>query len=100
MAEYVSNFTHTLEYRKGSTDGNADFISRLPLLRPTRIRPIRTELATLTQQESSWSELAVRSIAHCVPRLSAWVSSSWVGFALLCLPALFDPPAFAIGPPR
>ena len=29
--EYLSNFTYTLEYRKGSANGNADFLSRLPL---------------------------------------------------------------------
>ncbi|CAB1101076.1 unnamed protein product [Ectocarpus sp. CCAP 1310/34] len=29
--EFLSNFTYTLKYRKGSANGNADFLSRLPL---------------------------------------------------------------------
>ena len=29
--EYLSNFKYTLKYRKGSANGNADFLSRLPL---------------------------------------------------------------------
>ena len=29
--EFLSNFTYTLKYRKGSANGNADFLSRMPL---------------------------------------------------------------------
>ncbi|CAB1120470.1 unnamed protein product [Ectocarpus sp. CCAP 1310/34] len=49
--EFLSNFTYTLEYRKGSANGNADFISRLPL--PAREED-KTGPDSIDDDQDSW----------------------------------------------
>ena len=48
--EYLTAFRYTLEYRKGASNGNADFLSRLPLAPTDQDRHGSTSLAPPTEE--------------------------------------------------
>ncbi|CAB1100851.1 unnamed protein product [Ectocarpus sp. CCAP 1310/34] len=61
--EFLTAYSYTLEYRKGSSNGNADFLSRLPIEATERDRSGRSRLTPSAEDE------AVYLIRSCgVPR--------------------------------
>ena len=79
--ESLTAYTYTLEYRKGSINGNADFLSRLPLpaIAPgVALRPAKNAFSSSTLTAYSWVDPS--------PSVSVWVgwrpptqAQAWVG---------------------
>ena len=92
--EFLTAFDYTLEYRKGSTNGNADFLSRLP--RPATEHD-RSGSTRLNPVEDGGIYL-IRACGSALPPRRSRVSAfgglvlkvlTWVG-------SLSPPPSFAI----
>lgn len=71
----LSNFTYTLEDREGSANGNAAFLSCLPLPATDADEPGLNPSAMSTHLESSSSTPTIGSVTPILPRLFAWVGS-------------------------
>ncbi|CAB1107749.1 unnamed protein product [Ectocarpus sp. CCAP 1310/34] len=68
--EFLSNFTYTLKYRKGSANGNADFLSRLPFQHKTRKKPAPAALVVSIKRVFSSFGLAGATITRRLHRRS------------------------------
>ncbi|CAB1103024.1 unnamed protein product [Ectocarpus sp. CCAP 1310/34] len=94
--EFLAAYTFTLEYRKGSANGNADFLSRLPMEATERDCSGRSRLTPTADDEAVYfirscglvCLLALRRVLGWVGYFRLCRALSWVGYGLLLLTSL------------
>ncbi|CAB1112268.1 unnamed protein product [Ectocarpus sp. CCAP 1310/34] len=93
--EFLTAYSYALEYRKGSSNGNADLFSRLPLEATERDRSGRSRLTPSAEDGVFFLFVLVDLCLLAITPVSAWVGSfrlprvqSWVRYSLLQLTLL------------
>ncbi|CAB1117358.1 unnamed protein product [Ectocarpus sp. CCAP 1310/34] len=89
--EFLSNFTYTLKYRKGSANGNADFLSRMPLPAQDTDKTGQDCIDGVYHAVCSSFELAGFTTTRPPRRTSVWVGSP-----LLALPESSRPHHYSL----